>query len=40
MFTGLVEALGTVEELADTGAGRRLRVRCGSATAWRSTARA
>src|SRR5262245_42075789 len=27
MFTGLVEALGTVEELRDTGAGRRLRVR-------------
>jgi riboflavin synthase len=27
MFTGLVEALGTVEELLDTGAGRRLRVR-------------
>jgi riboflavin synthase len=27
MFTGLVEALGAVEELADAGAGRRLRVR-------------
>jgi riboflavin synthase len=27
MFTGLVEALGTVEELAAAGAGRRLRVR-------------
>src|SRR5262245_13465799 len=27
MFTGLVEALGAVKELADTGAGRRLRVR-------------
>src|SRR5262245_36973736 len=27
MFTGLVEALGTVEELLETGAGRRLRVR-------------
>ena len=27
MFTGLVEALGTVEDLLATGAGRRLRVR-------------